>query len=92
MISENDKNMPLIVCNFTQNEVKGRHLVFSKEEISSEILRVAGLLGDFFSLKSLGTSKISRSLRLSEYINNVVLLINFPEQLKLWFYFKYNFA
>ena len=71
--------------------MKGRHLVFSKEEISSEILRVVGLLGEkfIFFFKFFGTSKISRSLKLSEYINNVVLLTNFPEQLKLSFYFKY---
>ena len=70
--------------------MKGRHLFFSKDEISSEILRVVGLLGEkvhFF--KFLGASKISRSLKLSEYINDVVLLINFSEQLKLSFYFKY---
>ena len=70
--------------------MKGRHLVFSKKEISSEILRVVGLLGEnFIFFKFLGTSKISRSLKLYEYINNVVLLINFTEQLKLSFYFKY---
>ena len=46
----------------------------------SEILRVLSLLGEkltFFN--SLGTTKISRSHRLSVYIS-VVLLINFPEQ------------
>ena len=43
---------------------------------------MVGPLGEkltFFS--SLGTTKISRSLRLSVYID-VVLLISFPEQLK----------
>ena len=55
----------------------------------SENLRVVGPLGKKFTfLNSLGTTKISRSLRLSVYIN-VVLLISFPEQFKLFFYFKY---
>ena len=54
----------------------------------SEILRVVGLLGEKFTFfNSLGTTKISRSLKLSVYIN-VVLLINFPEQFELCFYFK----
>ena len=77
---------------FTRNEVRGTYLVFSKEEnqgFISEILRVVGPLGEKFTfLNSLGTTKISRSLRFSVYIN-VVLLINFPEQFKLFFYFKY---
>ena len=69
---------------FTRNEVRGTHLV------SSEILRVIGLLGEKFTFfNSLGTTKISRSLRLPVYIN-VVLLINFPEQLELCVYFKYS--
>ena len=75
----------------TRNEVRGTYLVFSKEEIQgfiSEILRVVGPLGEKFTfLSSLGTTKISRSLRFSVYIN-VVLLISFPEQFKLFFYFK----
>ena len=55
----------------------------------SEILRVVGPLGkEFTFLNSFGTTKVSRSLRLSVYIN-VVLSINFPEQFKLFFYFKY---
>ena len=68
---------------FTRNEVRGTHLVFSKRRFQgfiSEILRVIGSLGEKFTfLNSHGTTKISRSLRLSFYIN-VVLLINFPEQ------------
>ena len=56
----------------------------------SEILRVVSLLREKFTFfNSLGTTKISRSLRLSVYIN-VVLLINFPEQFELCFYFKYS--
>ena len=74
---------------FTRNEVRGTYIVFSKEEISRfhiitesltllEILRVVGPLGEKFTfLNSLGTTKISRSVRLSVYIN-VVLLISFP--------------
>ena len=56
-----------------------------------EILRVVGLLGEKFTffVNSLGTTKISRSLRLSVYIN-VVLVINFPSQFELCFYFKEN--
>ena len=69
LMSENDKNVPSIVCDCD--------------------LRVVGPLGEKFTfLNSLGTTKISRSLKLSVYIN-VVLLISFPEQFKLFFYFKY---
>ena len=51
---------------------------------------MVGLLGEkFIFFKSLGTTKISRSLKLSEHIN-VVFLINFPEQFELWFYLKYS--
>ena len=70
---------------FTRNEVRGTHLVYSQKQrfqgFISEILRVVGLLGEkfIFFFNSLGTTKISRSLRLSVCIN-VVLLINFPEQ------------
>ena len=42
---------------------------------------MVGLLGEKFTFfNSLGTTRISRGLRLSVYIN-VDLLINFPEQL-----------
>ena len=59
------------------------------EGFISEILRVVGRLREKFTLSnSLGTTKISKSLILSVYIN-VVLLINFPEQFELCFYFKY---
>ena len=51
---------------------------------------MVGLLGEKFTFfNSLGATKISRSLRLSIYIN-VVLLINFPEEFKLCLYFKYS--
>ena len=76
---------------FTRNE-RGTYLVFQKRRFQgfiSEILRVVGPLVEKFTFfNSLGTTKISRSLRLSVYIN-VVLLISFPEQFKLFFYFKY---
>ena len=73
-MSENDKNVPLIVCDFHMKWGKRDTLSFFSEE-------------EFFD--SLGTTNISRSLRLSVYII-VVLLINLPEQLKLCFYFKYS--
>ena len=77
--------------DFTQNEIRGTQF-FQKRRFQgfiSEILRVVGPLGEKFTfLNSLGTTKISNSLRLSVYIN-VVLLISFPEQFKLFFYFKY---
>ena len=69
---------------FTRNEVRGTHLVFEKRRFQcfiSEILRVVGLLGEKFTFfNSLGTTKISRSLKHNVYIN-VVLLINFQNNL-----------
>ena len=47
---------------------------------------MVGLLGEKL-IFSLGTTKISRSLKLSVYIN-VVLLLNFPKQFELCFCFK----
>ena len=91
-MSENDKSVPFIVFDFHMKRGKRTHLVFSKRRFQgfvSEILRVVGLLGEkYFFFNSLGTPKISRNLRLAVYIN-VVLLINFPEQFELCFYFKY---
>ena len=92
LLSENDKMYLQSFVTFTRNEVRGTYLVFSKEEISRfhilnfESGRSLGRKVHF--LNSLGTTKISRSLRLSVYIN-VVLLISFPEQFKLFFYFIY---
>ena len=78
---------------FTQNEVRGTHLAFQKRRFQGsifEILKVVGLFGEKFTFfKPLGTTKISRNLRLSVYIN-VVLLINSSEQFELCFYFKYS--
>ena len=51
---------------------------------------MVGLLREKFTFfNSLGTTKISRSLRGSVFIN-VVILINFPEQFELYFCFKYS--
>ena len=49
---------------------------------------MVGLLGEKFTFfHSLGAANISRSLKLSVYIN-VVLLISFPEQFELCFHFN----
>ena len=85
LMRANDKNVPLIVCDF--------HMKWGKRErfqgFIFEILRVVDLLGEKFTFfNSLGTTRISRSLRLSVYIN-VVLLMNFQEQFELCFHFKY---
>ena len=57
---------------FTRNEVRGTNLFFQKrrfEGFVSEILRLVGLLREKFTFfKSIGTTKFSRSLRLSVYI------------------------
>ena len=78
---------------FTRNEVRETHLVFQNRRFQgfmSGILRAVGLLiGTFTFFNSLGTTKVSKGLRLSVYIN-VVLLINFPGQFELCFYFKYS--
>ena len=78
---------------FTRNEVRETHSVFQNRRFQGfifEILRVVGLLGEKFTFfNSLGTTRISGGLRLSVYII-VVLLINFPEQFKLCYYFKYS--
>ena len=94
-MSENGKNVPSIVCDFHTNDKNGTRDIlsfFQKRRFQvfiSEILRVVGSLGEKFTfLNSLETTQISRSLRLPVYIN-VVLLMNFPEQFKLFFYFKY---
>ena len=54
----------------------------------SEVLTVIVLLGEKFTFfNSLGTTKISRSLKPSVYTCiNVVLLVNFPKQFELCFY------
>ena len=74
----------LSFVTFTRYELRGTLLVFQKRRFQgfiSEILRVVGLLGEKFTFfYSLGTTKISKILRLSGYIN-VVLLISFPEHL-----------
>ena len=93
-MSENDKNVPLIVCDFYTKCGKRNTLSFLQKRrfqgSISEHLRVVGLLGEKFTfLNSSETTKIARSLRLSVYFN-VVLLINFPEQFELCFCFRYS--
>ena len=88
------KNVPLIVRDFHRKLGKRDTLNFFQKRrfqgFISEMLRVVSLLGETFTFfNSLGKTKISRSLRLSVYIN-FVLLINFPEQFELCFYFKYS--
>ena len=88
-----DKIVPLILVSFTRIEVRGTHLSFQKRRFQgfiSEILRLVGLLGETFTFfNSLGATKVSRSLRLSDYVNGV-LLINFPERFELCLHFKYS--
>ena len=56
LISENDKSVPLIVCDFHSKRGKKNTLSLVK---LSEILRVVGLLGKKFTFfNSLGTTKI----------------------------------
>ena len=93
-MSENDKNVALAVCDFHTKWDKQDTLSFFRKRrfqgFISEILRVVRLLGEKFTfLNFLGTTKISRNLRISVYVN-VVLLINRPEQFELCFYFKYS--
>ena len=71
---KNDKNVPSIVCDFHTKRGKRDILSFSFfKSFISELLRVVGPLVEKFTfLNSLGTTKISRSLRLSVYINVVL--------------------
>ena len=73
-MSENGKNVSLIVWHFHTKSGKRKTLSFFQkrrfQSFISEILRVVGL-------------------RRSVYIN-VVLLMNFPEQFKLCFHLKYS--
>ena len=92
LMSENVKNVPLIVCDrHTKCGKRDTLKNFQKRTFQgfiSEILRVVGLLGENFTFfNSLGTTKISRSLKRSVYID-VVLLINIPEQFESCFYFN----
>ena len=92
LICENDKNVPLIVCEFQTKCGKRTHLAFWKRRYQgfiSKILKVVGLLGEKFTFNFLGTTKISKSIRVSVYIN-VVLVIKSPEQFELCLCFKYS--
>ena len=74
----------------TRNEVRGALQKRRFQGFMSETLRVIGLLGEkIMFFKSHRTTKISRTLKVPEYIN-VLLLINFTEQFELWLYFKYS--
>ena len=69
---------------FRRNEVRGTHLVFSKEEISrfhiSDILRMVGLLGEKFTFSApLGQPNFQESQTNSNSIN-----------FELCFYSKYS--
>ena len=78
---------------FTRNEVRRTHLIFSKEEISRfhigifESGRSIGRKVHFFQLA--WDNQNFQESQTSVYIN-VVLMINFPEQFELCFYFKYS--
>ena len=89
-MSENDKKVPLMT--FTRNDVCGTHLVFFQKRrfqgFIPAILRMVSL-GEKFIFNSLGTTKITTMFKLPVHIH-VVLLINFPEQFELCFFFKYS--
>ena len=80
-------------ATFTGNKIRGTHLVFCKRRFQGfEILRMVGLLGEKFTFSTLlGQPKFQRvsDLLYRDVLINVVLLINFPEQFELRFYFKY---
>ena len=78
-MSENDKNVPLFVCDFHAKGGKRDTLWFFQNRrfqgFISEILRVIGLFGEKFTFfNSLGTTKISGSLRRSVYIMFILWL------------------
>ena len=91
VMSDIDKNIPLVVCGFYRNEVDETHLVFQKKRLQSFILEelrvVSRLREKFIFLNPFGTNEISRTFKLSVYIH-VVLLVNFPENLNYAFYLK----
>ena len=63
---------------------------FKRGDFKVSFLKFCKSLGGKVHLfNSLGTTKISRSLRISIYIN-IVLLINFPEQFNLNYSFTSN--
>ena len=65
MMSENDKNVPLIVCDF-YTKSRGTHIVFQKRRFQGficEILRMIGLLGEKFTFSTpLGQPNFQESL------------------------------
>ena len=84
---------------FTGNEGGKTHFLERRfQSFIFEILRVASLSGEklifstpleksSFFFNSLGTNEISIILKISMYVH-VVLLVNFPKQFELCFYFK----
>ena len=87
-MSENDKNVPLIIRDF-HTEVCETHLVFSEEEISRfhiwNFKNGRSFGGTFIFFQLPWDNQISTILKLSVY-THVVLLINFREQFELHFY------
>ena len=92
LANKNDKNVPLIVCDFHTKWGKRDTLSFFKRldfKVSYLKLRVAGLSGEKFTFSTpLGQPKFPGILDFV-YIN-VVLLINFPERFESCFYFEYS--
>ena len=77
---------------FTRYEVSETHLDFFKRvDFEVSYLKFGKSLGRkvHFFFKSLGTTEVSGSFRLSLYID-IFLLINIPEQFQLCFFFKYS--
>ena len=74
---------------FTRNKIRGTHFSFFKRDFISEILSGRSYERKVHFLQLAQDSQNFQGLRFSVYIN-VVLLINFPEQFELCFYFKYS--
>ena len=54
-MSENDKNVPSIICDFHTSEVRGTHLIFQRRRFKGfipEILRVVDLMGEKFTFST----------------------------------------
>ena len=92
-MSENGKKVPLIIRDFQTKRAMWYTLSFFKRgdfKVSCLILRMVGLLGEkFFSFQFPWDNQNSNNFDFFVYIH-VVLLINFPEQSELYFYFKYS--
>ena len=90
MTSENDKNVPLIVCDFHTKEVRGTHLVFQKRRFQSvifEILRAISLLEEKFIFFQLPWD----NQNFQEFQTFYVYQCCPSDKLfRLWFCFKYS--